>query len=303
MTRTLMLTDNDFRCLAEIGLVGSLDTALIHARHFVNDRSGRYCHRRLRQYAAEGLTQRVKISVAYGDRIGRHPTIHRLTETGADVVAEHTGQRPPRVARSATPNLKTLQHRLDIARFVLALNDACELLQLPVPTWHLEYDARPGVKPQEHLTLAQRFLLCHQYPQPDGSRLTVWPDAATMLELPGKSGTSHRVGLACEIDRSTERHAQILGKLLGYRHWLEQRSYRDIYPHENLLLRIFLIVPSEPRLANLSKLLLDLTKDHPALVSIIRLAILSDLTSDTILTHPHWRTPTGDRRPIYQPLS
>ena len=147
------------RCLEILNMLGhisALDTTSIHERWWPG-KSLEACRSRLRLYNKHGLTQTLHLQLASTSRAGRLPTIHRLTERGADLVEDITGQRPIRTAKATPPSPHTLLHRVGMARLVMHFDDACLLHSLPRPDWLLEYDPEPQAKPGG--TFAERFRL------------------------------------------------------------------------------------------------------------------------------------------------
>jgi len=286
----VQLQARDLVILAELGEVALLDTETIHRRHFAEDASGQACRRRLRLLAGHGLTQTLQIAVTTTTRSGRLPTIHRLTAAGADVVAQETGHHPHRIARSDPPRPHTLLHRLGMARVMLALNDACQLHHLAKPDWLLEYDAIPGAPPGAGF--AERFVICHEFPGPKGTKVTCWPDAACTLTIP-KNDQCWQLGILWEYDRSTETLSQVTAKLAGYKALLDLRAYRRYWPTAAGV-RIFFVVPSDARRQNI----ISSIRQHPAAES-VRIAVMDDVLNPAhVLGEAIWMTVNGECRRI-----
>jgi Replication-relaxation len=296
MLPALRLQPRDLQLLNELGETGLLDTATIHRRHFPADRTGEACLRRLRLYAAHGLTEAIAPAVSFGlPRGGRLPAIHRLTPRGAAVLQEVTGEAPRRVLTSG-PRPETLLHRLGCAKLQLLVRDACAVAGFPAPAWIAEYDAVPGVGP--NVPLSERFILCQMYRGADGTRHTCWPDAACLLSIPGRAigalPEPHALILLWEFDRSTETLKQVARKLPGYREFLARGDWRRAFPGAvQPTVRVFVVTPSAARLRHIA----DALRGHPGSEA-VRLAVLGDLTPERFFTAPLFRTVVGDARPI-----
>jgi hypothetical protein len=185
-----------------------------------------------------------------------------------------------------------------MAKIHLAVNDACAAAGIPTPDWLLEYDPAPNAVMQG--SMSQRFTLCHQFPLPDGEKLTCWPDAGCALCVPQKDAL-WRLAVFWEYDRSTMSLAQLSGskpshagngKLEGYAALFHSREYQQ-YWSDVQGVRIFFVVPSEKRLRNVA----EAFRDKPA-APYVRLAVEGDLTPQSVLTRPIWRTTGGERRSI-----
>lgn len=300
-SKRLILQSRDLGLLAELGEQGLLDTDMLHARHFPG-LSRRRCLQRLAAYRGEGLTRMIPLSM--WSRSGAHraiPTIHTLTERGGDALADLTGVRPRRVSRG-DPQPATIQHRLNIVRTRLALDDACRLHSIPAPEWILEQDRDP-VAP-DALPPSQRRLLYHAFPTPLPAS-TCQPDAACRMAVPRDvarpdAGTIDLIGFF-EIDCSTEGRQQIARKLPGYLRLIAEQPYRRYFAGiGSSVVRVFWLCRTEERIRSLC----DEFTGHP-LASYCRLTTQADLTPQSALTAPIWRTVDGQRREILRlpPLS
>ena len=284
----LRLQERDFRLFAELGEVGVLDTPTLHERHFPDDKSGQACRRRLRLYAHHDLTQRVFLNVSSTRRTGRLPTLHRLTPHGAEVLADETGRRVTRLARSDPPKPHTLLHRLGMAKTVLAVNDACQLHRLAKPEWKLEYDAVSGAP--LNAPFSQRFLLCHDFPAPDGTKRICWPDAACRLSITRGTRQWH-LAIFWEYDRSTEG-TDVRQKMPGYELLFSTQAFRRHW-RDAQAARIFFVCQSTERLHNVAASI-----HHSPAAKFVRLAFVRDLKPDRLLTQPIWQTVDRERRSI-----
>jgi len=287
------LQPRDIEMLSLLGDVGVLDTDLLHVRCFP-EVTLRRCQQRLKQHAEQGLIRSQKLAVWYGDESGRVPTLFTLTERGADVVAEATGLRPFRVHRS-DPKPETFHHRLAIVKTRLTLDDGFRSLRLTVPHWIMEQDRRPDAKPDEPPS-RQRFLY-HAFP--DGNRsMTCQPDAACRMSIPHDAARtdSKMIDLVAffEIDRSTERRGQVLGKLPGYAALIEKRSWIRYFPSAaSAPVRIFFVCRSQQRIDSLRESL----GQHP-LAAIVRFGTMRELDSRHPLSDAIWQDSSGRRREI-----
>ena len=287
-TAGLRLQKRDLQLFAELGEVGLLDTGTLHERHFPDDKSGQACRRRLRLYAHHDLTQRVFLNVSSTRRTGRLPTLHRLTPHGAEVLADETGRRVTRLARSDPPKPHTLLHRLGMAKTVLAVNDACQLHRLAKPEWKLEYDAVSGAP--LNAPFSQRFLLCHDFPTPDGTKRTCWPDAACRLSI-NQGGRQWHLAIFWEYDRSTEG-TDVRQKMPGYELLFSTQAFRRHW-RDAQAARIFFVCQTTERLHNVAATI----HESPA-AKFVRLATVHDLKPARLLIEPIWQTVGGEHRPI-----
>jgi Replication-relaxation len=301
MPPALRLQPRDLRLLTELGETGLLDTATLRARHFPADRTGEACLRRLRLYAAHGLTEAIAPAVSVGlPRGGRLPAIHRLTPRGAAVLQQVTGEAPRRTLKSG-PRPETLLHRLGCAKLQLLVSDACARAAFPAPQWIAEYDAVPGVGPS--VPLSERFVLCQRYRMADGTTHTCWPDAACLLAIPGHAigatPETHALIVLWKFDRSTETLTQVARKLPGYREFLARGDWRRPFPSAlHPTVRVFVVTLSAERLEHIAAAL----RGQPGSES-VRLAVVGDLTPERFFTAPLFRTVAGDARPILRPSS
>ncbi|HUY90314.1 MAG TPA: replication-relaxation family protein [Pirellulales bacterium] len=294
MKNSMHLQDRDVALLAEIGQVGLLDTNLIHRRHF-RAVSRRRCQQRLQEIQRHGLTHSVALTVWYGrSGGGQVPTIHCLTERGADAIESIAGIRPQRVLRS-DPKPETLHHRLAVVQARLALDDGCRAIGLALPEWIMEQDRREDARPND--PPSRRRVLYHEFTA-GGKKFTCQPDAACLMQIPrdanrSAAGTTPLL-VFWEVDRSTERTAQTTGKCPGYGALLERREYRRYWPQaEQAPVRVFWVCRSRQRIESLVASL----RDKPV-AQCFRLTTADELRAETALTLPIWRTIDGHCREI-----
>jgi len=294
MKTSLQLQDRDVALLSELGQVGLLDTDLIHRRHFAAV-TRRRCQQRLQEIQKQGLTHSVALTVWYGKRGGGHvPTIHCLTERGADAIESIAGARPQRVLRS-DPKPETLHHRLAVVQARLALDDGCRALGVAMPEWIMEQDRRDDAQPND--PPSRQRVLYHEFIA-GGKKFTCQPDAACLMRIPrdahrSAAGTTPLL-VFWEVDRSTERTAQTTNKCPGYGALLERRDYRRYWPQaEQAPVRVFWVCRSRQRIASLTVSL----REKPV-AQCFRLTTADELRAETALTLPIWRTIDGQCREI-----
>jgi hypothetical protein len=294
MKSLLQLQERDVKLLNEIGQVGLLDTAQIHRRHF-EQVSLRRCQQRLREIEASGLTHSVRLNVWYGKEGGGPiPTIHCLTERGASAIESITGARPKRVLNS-DPKPETIHHRLAVVQTRLALDDACRLHGVALPEWFMEQDRREDANPDE--PPSRQRVLYHEFTS-GGKKFTCQPDAASLMRIPrdancASAPTTPLVGF-WEIDRSTERTAQVMNKVPGFSALLERREFRRYWPEaEHAPVRVFWVCRSLQRVESLMAAM----KEKP-IAKFFRFTTAEELGAESALTSPIWRTIEGDCRAI-----
>jgi hypothetical protein len=294
MRNSVQLQDRDIGVLTEIGQVGLLDTDLIHKRHFATV-SRRRVQQRLQVIQRQGLTHSVALTVWYGQRGGGQvPTIHCLTERGADAIESIAGVRPRRVLRS-DPKPETLHHRLAVVQARLALDDACRAFGLAMPEWIMEQDRREDAQAND--PPSRQRVLYHEFTA-GGKKFTCQPDAACLMRIPRDAdrpaaGTTPLL-VFWEVDRSTERTAQTVNKCPGYGALLERREYRRYWPQaEQAPVRVFWVCRSRQRIESLTVSL----RDKPV-AQCFRFTTAEELRADSALTLPIWRTIDGQSREI-----
>ncbi len=292
--KAIRLQERDRRIfddLIECG--GLLDSRTIHTRQFPFDRTGEACRRRLSLFCSHELLETYRPAITFGAApTGRMPAVYRLTSKGAAFVHELTGVAPP--FTSTGLSALTLEHRLGIAKLRLIVNDACLHEKLPPPQWIGEYDPRPGPRPPVNAKLSKRFRLCHQY-EINGAEVTCWPDAASLISVPGNDGTAfHRLLVLWEYDRSTERTGQVQGKMPGYQLLLARQDDRRLFENADAAVsRVFVVTQSVERRKNLADAIRAQTAS-PA----VRLATLADLSPKHLFRSRIWFTAAGEAKSI-----
>lgn len=294
MTKCVQLQDRDVRLFDELGDVGMLDTHMIQERHLA-DVSRRRVQQRMKQHQDHGLTRSVGLTVCFTNRGGGHlPTIHYLTERGAEVLKRISGSMPRRFSRS-DPKPETLQHRLAVVKARLPMDDGARLLGLAEPQWILEQDRRPDAKPDE--PPSRQRVLYHEFPA-GNKRFTCQPDAASLLWIPRESDRPQADATPLvalwEVDCSTERTKQTANKCPGYAALLERRDYRRYWPQaDEAAVRVFWVCRSLQRIESLCETL----REH-SVSQCFRFTTAAELAAETAFTVPIWRTIDGERREI-----
>lgn len=287
------LTERDIGCLLELSEVGLLDTLLIWHRHYTPTDAGlRYCQRRLRQFADASLVEAIQPPYNVKSKFKKICTFYRLTPEGADVLYEATGREAARTGRSDPPGTNTLLHRLGCVRFRLCFDEACHEANIST-TWTMEQDRYPNS--QRHFPKRRQFLLYESW-EAKGRRISVYPDAAVLLELPSDR-PSHILAII-EYDRSTETHKQLLEKATGLARYLSptDRPYRAIWPQlaDNHAPRILFVCPSPERQRNIAETFAD-----SRIAPLIRIASESDLSPQTAVREAVWMDTQGNRKAIW----
>ena len=290
----LVLQPRDLQLLSCLGEHSILDTDMIHGRFFTGV-SLRRCQQRLALLQQQGLTRTVALTLWSAEASGCSvPTVHSLTERGAEAVEALTGHHPPRVSRG-DPKPEMIHHRLQIIRTKLAIDDACNSLRVALPTWILEQDRDHSAS--EKLPPSHRRILYHAFPGPP-KKTTCQPDAAFRMSVPRElsnpaAGSSDLIGF-CEIDCSSEGRKQIAGKLPGYAALISQRTFQHYFPKsDQAVVRLFWVCRTWERIYSLCERL----KDDPV-AAYCRFTTTADLTPATALTTPIWYATDGKRREI-----
>lgn len=289
----IRLTDNDFTTLSDIGESGVLTAEDIHQTHF-SEYTYDGCLKRLRQYRDHGWTRITKLGVWFadqrsGNRGGAIPSVHSLTDEGADLIESHLGVRPLRVLRSE-PAPQTLLHRLTIAKTMRQFSRGCESVGLRKPAWILEQDS--WREAPTNLPPNQKRMLYHLF-RIQGQSISCLPDAACRFQI-----KNAELGVFWEIDRSTEGLKQIReSKLDAYVHLLNEKSYHRYWSEfDSKLLYVFWVCRSPQRIDSLCELI----QEHP-IAPYFRFVETRHLDEPTtLLTSPIWQTVEGDRRAIFQ---
>jgi hypothetical protein len=297
MTRTqnFILTPRDLALLVELGEMGLMTAAMLTLRHFSGftdtDSAQRSFRRRMKRFLAHRIVSLECVPAAAGGN--RILQVYRLTQTGADLVAELTGTRPTRAGSSPTLNPVTVPHRLGIVSTRLAVDDAHRRLALPLPAWLFEYDLAPTTSPTAPND--QRFLLYESFRVGD-KRHVCWPDAAVRIRLTGQ--TTYELLAYIEYDRSTESSRQIAAKSEPYQLLVEQRRYeRHWQPSlETPLVRVLFVARSEQRIKFLAEALRN-TRG----ANLFRFATYRDAVPERILTEPVWQSVDGQRLCVLRP--
>ena len=182
---------------------------------------------------------------------------------------------------------------LAIVKARLAIDDGFRSLGLNIPQWIMEQDRRSDAKPDE--PPSQQRLLYHWFRSGDKT-FSCQPDAACQMSIPRDAAAGHRrmIDLIAffEIDRSTERRNQFLGKYPGYTALIEQRGWLRYFPSAaSAPVRILVVCQSRQRLQSLQ----ECSISHP-LAPILRFTTATELCSAHPLTSPIWQDTTSQRR-------
>lgn len=294
--RNIRLNDRDVRTLATLGDYGVLSRPLCHALCF-DGFTSEWCRQNLARLADAGLVQTTTLQVCFDDgtsRGGRMPVLYSLSNAGADIVREATGQSPLRVLRSE-PSPATFWHRLQIVQCRVAFDLAAANEGLTPPYWIFEQDLRTDAVPgmPQH-----RRVLYHEFRRA-AAMLTCQPDAAAVLRIPhptGDQANASTLAIHFEIDRSREGIAQCLAKLPGYAALFEERSYTRYWPDlPNPTFRVFWIVPSRQRIDSLSAAM----RDKPV-ASTFRFIAVADCVPERLLTEAVWYNVQGTPLTLYR---
>lgn len=293
-TPAIRISLRDVHALNGIGTYGILSTTDIKEMYFA-EQTERACRKRLRLFALHNLTRSTKLAVSFADsgRGGSIPSLHTLTEQGADVVESQMLVRPPRILRSS-PSPFTFLHRMEIVRVVRQFNTGCEAVGLPAPDWIMEQDPWPDAPPQSPPN--QRRLLYHAFHN-GRETFTAQPDIASRFT----TGTTEVV-VFWEIDRATEGHKQIRNnKLDGHvaliNEFLSGSNRRYWSDCTSKLAFVFWVCPSRKRISEIC----STVADHPA-APLYRFASRDALEAPrSLLCDKVWSTVTGERRALYSP--
>jgi len=288
---SIQITARDLQTFADLGEYGVLDTRMIHQLRFPQV-TERRCLQRLAQYVEHGLVHKTQLRVWYdesGDG-GKMPTIYSLSERGGNVIAERTGELPPRILRSS-PKPETLFHRLMIVRWRIAFDQSFVREKLPRPQWIMEQDMRTDLP--ERVPPNQRSILYHRYSH-RGQPVSCKPDAASWFFVPNAKEELIPLIFYWEIDRSTEGHQQISEqKVRGYSELLRQQPYARYWPDAGApAIRVVFACrrdPRERRVHNLAD-----TFRGTALQPYVRLISMQNCQPSRLLRERVWRNATGD---------
>lgn len=280
---------DDIAFLADCGRYGTLSTS--EASDYFPALKPNSVLRRLRLMAQNGLTSTTRIEVWRTDepsKGGRIPTLHSLTEVGADLVESVTGDRPQRILRSR-PAAATFLHRREIVRVMRAFDQGCDAAKLQRPDWIMEQDAWHAAP--KGLPPNQRRQLYHDF----GNGVTCLPDIACRLVI----GSTTLV-LFWEVDLSTEGRKQLrkASKTTGYVELIKQQAFRRYWP-STIDARCFVlwVTPTTKRFEGLRA-----TIGKHDVGGACRMLAATALDNPTnLLTNAHWQTMTGELRAIYRP--
>lgn len=257
----LHLMPRDLSLLSEIGELGVLDTATIHARHWADDTGIRACQSRLKKLDEAGLVRKAELAVSAKATLvkkssefgGSQSTAWTLTPHGGDVVELETGHRPTRVQRKELKE-RTLLHRLDTVHMRIAVDDACRNAGIQQPVWIMEHDSYEKVKLSD--PLENRLLLYERFPITDTKTVSCRPDASCLLHIPRPKNASQSDPLIVywEIDRGTNDVAQERAKVAGFDALFKTDTYRRHWPtatKRDHAVRVFYVCPDLARIESI----------------------------------------------------
>lgn len=280
MPKGIRYQPRDVRLLIEMGEVGILSEPLAR-RHFPDDRSGKACPKKLRQYVQTGLVEELKL---------RDATVYRLTPLGIEEVERLAGQRPKRAGRGDPPKDDTLAHRLGTIGVRLALDDACRLASINPPDWIMEYDPMPGGKATD--PLPQRIRLCEELQIEGGELVTCWADAAARVRFP--TNPPWDLVAYLEYDRSTMTHVQMREKFRAWECFFAELAHHRHWPRlDRHIARLLIVCRSFGRIQNLAQTLAD-----SPLACHVRMAVEENVRPETLFTEPTWYDATLKPRAI-----
>lgn len=287
-TQRLVLQPRDYELFIGLGTAGTLDTNVIWRRYFSNDKTGQSCRRRMSLLDKHGLVQRTFIEVSSANGNGRAPILYNLTPLGAKEVEDQRGVVGLRTAHGDRLSPATLRHRAGIGEVVLSISDGCRDAEIPMPDWVLEYDTNDNVP--KNATFSRRFRLCQEFKDSKGGRVTCWPDSGCQLIFPDIKKS--KLVILLEYDRSTEDHPQLRDKLPPYERLFAEQRYQQLWPEAQEAF-LFFVFQTESRLCNAAKSFAD-----KKLAPRIRMAVASELISQSPITAPVWFTVNLKRRAL-----
>ncbi|MFK7820081.1 MAG: replication-relaxation family protein [Planctomycetaceae bacterium] len=286
----IQIMKRDIRVLQSLGKHGVLDTEMIHRLHF-SSVTERRCLQRISQYLEHGFIYKTSLRVWYdhGEQGGRMPAIYSLSDRGAQLLEELTGERPLRVSRSS-PKPETLFHRLTIVRWRLAFDGAFEREGMAEPAWILEQDVRTDLT--ERVPPNQRSVLFHRF-SVNGVPVCCKPDAASLFSITTAEGNDYPFVFYWEIDRSTEGHEQIrTQKIRSYAELLKSQPYLRYWPEAGQpKLRVVFACPRDSRERRIKAL--ARTIQGTALEPYVRFVSLQHCQSSRLLRDDVWRDAAG----------
>jgi hypothetical protein len=166
----------------------------------------------------------------------------------------------------------------------LTIDQGCQHAGIKT-SWIMEQDRYP--RAERNWPKRRQFVLYDSWEE-RGERISVHPDAAVLMELPGDAKWQI-LGLL-EFDRSTETHKELLDKMPGYRRLLlgRDKSYRkpwsQIDPRQDRdVPRILFVCPSKERQSNIAR-----TFGPTPIAPFLRVAVASALTPESVIHEPVW---------------
>lgn len=280
---SLRLQQRDIDLLSDLARYGVLDSQRLAARHFSG--GDRVARRRFAKLTHAGFVNRFSVGEYFYSN-GRQPYVYALTERGAEVVIEEKAIDRPRVISDVSP--RYVAHTLQVASFLLRLDESAVEASIDMPSWWLEYDLTESfrIDPDPKTPFAERYVLHETFdpPQekPKAKRFSYRSDAAFSLTYRG-----HVLLGYLEVDRSTEPLRVFGKKLPAFSRMVSEERFRNHWSELNgqpVTVRCYVTVRSRKRLRSIASYLQSRGQGQA-----VRLASRSDLDRN-ILTDAVWST-------------
>lgn len=210
---------------------------------FFQDCSVQVCRLRLLKLYQNGYLNRLRVETGNGN--GSAEAVYCLDKKGWRVLAaERDEDFSPKVHYAQVGGI-FLRHTLDIIAFRLALEKEVALRQdVSIFVWFSEHDvADPAAAKKK-----DRFFIYDEIIDPEnkGKRITVYPDAAFVLEVSGRNQLYF-----LEIDRGTMPHNRIREKVRGYYLYRKTNRFKYRYGQEYEGFKVVFQTVSQERIKNL----------------------------------------------------
>lgn len=288
----MVITTRDIAVLIALAIYYTLTRTLIGRLCFPDDKDGRITRGRLQKLLDVGLVHRTRMEVV-NPAMGAPAPVYYLSRKGAGFLAQETGDERYLAACTECPNWQHLYHWVAVAEFHILLDRAVALLPgVSVDGWLGEWSvANPDEKlPEKRYKL---YTLLNDKVVNGKPRLCCIPDAAALLSKDGYSKV-----LYIERDRDTTQPADRVAaqKAQGYAGLAERGWHTRHFPETNVpKFLVLMAAPTERRRDSLMKAIAP----KPG-ADLWRFASMTDLTEQTLLTAPVWRTAQGEARSIIQ---
>lgn len=284
----MVITPRDLSVLVALATYYTLTRVQVGKICFPQDDDGRITRGRLQKLLEAGLIQRARMEVV-NPAMGAPAPVYYLAKKGAHFLAQESGDERFQTACTDTPNWQHLYHWVAVADFHILLDRAAALVAgVSVDGWLGEWSvANPDEKlPEKRYKLYTVLNL-------DKPRLVCVPDAAFLL---GKDG--FRKVFYLERDRDTTQPADRVAaqKAQGFAGLAERGWHNRHFPETNVAkFMVLMAAPTERRRDALMKAVASKQG-----ADLWRFASMTDLTEQTLLTAPVWRTAQGEARSILQ---